>query len=83
METAVNEQVTQAERDAAVGLPHVVLLNLSDVFCNGGTCAPFVRRIVAYRDAGHLSEKLVPSLAPLLVEKVKALLAKDTLTIQH
>jgi peptidoglycan/LPS O-acetylase OafA/YrhL len=83
MEAAVDERVTQAERDAAVGLPHVVLLNLSDVFCDGGTCAPFVRGVVAYRDAGHLSEKLVLSLTPLLEEKVKALLSKDISTIQH
>jgi len=51
------------------------LLDLTDVYCPEAVCRSVIGGVTVYRDAHHLSEAFAISLAPVLGERLDALLA--------
>jgi len=74
---ALNEGVFRAEQEAAAGLRHVHVLDLTDLFCDGGVCPPVKNGIIVYRDNSHISEPFARSLAPVLGDRLAPLISNS------
>jgi peptidoglycan/LPS O-acetylase OafA/YrhL len=61
---ALNDGVFLAEQEAASGLRHVHILDLSDLFCDGPVCPPTKNGLIIYSDDNHMSAQFARSLAP-------------------
>ncbi len=61
------------ERDAAVDLPHVRFLDLSDSVCRTDRCDPMPDTLVRYRDDNHISARFSRTLAGALIAAVDRL----------
>jgi hypothetical protein len=61
----------QATRATAGG---VGLLDMTDLLCPDGLCAPVLGNVVVYRDAHHLTRSYTLSLAPYLEERLLELI---------
>jgi hypothetical protein len=77
---AVDDAVFAVERQAAAGLRHVSLLDLSDLFCRPDRCDPVKDGMVIYRDASHMTASYVKTLAPALSERLGPLVPAAPLT---
>jgi peptidoglycan/LPS O-acetylase OafA/YrhL len=71
--SALNEGVFQAEKDAASGLSHVHILDLTDLFCDGAVCPPIKDGMIVYSDDNHISEAFSLTLAPQLSARLAPL----------
>lgn len=74
LQVVVDAKLMQAEREAAFGLHHVSIIDLSNLFCDRLTCPAIVRGVVAYYDQNHLSKNISLSLAPILSQKLALVL---------
>jgi len=72
--SALNEGVFHAEQEAASGLSHVHILDLTDMFCDGAVCPPVKDGVIVYSDDNHISEAFSLILAPRLNERLAALI---------
>lgn len=72
---ALDEGVFRAEQQAATGLAHVRVVDLSDLFCDGALCEPVKSGLVVYGDDNHISEAFARSLAPELGVRLAPLVA--------
>jgi hypothetical protein len=70
----LNDGMFRAEQDAAAGLEHVHVLDLSDMFCSGAVCPPVKNGIVVYRDESHISAPFARSVAPALLGRLVPLI---------
>jgi hypothetical protein len=64
------------QRDAVEQLdrPDVVLIDLTDVYCDARECLPVIGGVTVYRDADHLSDTFAGTLAPYLANALAPLL---------
>jgi peptidoglycan/LPS O-acetylase OafA/YrhL len=69
---ALDEAVFAAEREAAAGLAHVAVMDLSDQFCGAELCEPVRDRLLVYRDTNHLSVSFAETLAEVLGARIAA-----------
>jgi hypothetical protein len=60
---ALNEGIFHAEQEAAAGLQHVSILDLSDLFCDAALCPPMKNGLLVYSDESHISEPFARSIA--------------------
>jgi len=67
----IDDNVQQAEITAATGLPHIGLLDLTDLFCNSETCPPLNNHVVVFRDSNHLTVQFARILAPVLSQRLR------------
>jgi peptidoglycan/LPS O-acetylase OafA/YrhL len=72
--SALNEGVFHAEQEAASGLSHVHILELTDLFCDGAVCPPIKNGLIAYSDDNHISEAFSLTLVPQLSERLAPLI---------
>jgi peptidoglycan/LPS O-acetylase OafA/YrhL len=72
--SALNEGVFRAEQQAAAGLSHVHILDLTDMFCDGAVCPPVKDGTMVYRDDNHISEAFSLTLAPRLSDRLSPLI---------
>ncbi len=70
LRAAVDSQVARDVVRVASHLRGVRVVDLSDVICAGGVCAPEQDGMVVYRDADHLTAHYVASLAPALAGRL-------------
>jgi peptidoglycan/LPS O-acetylase OafA/YrhL len=77
---AVDDAVFAVERQAAAGLRHVSLLDLSDLFCGPDRCDPVKDSLVIYRDASHMTASYAKTLAPALSQRLGPLVSAAALT---
>ncbi|MGW2094182.1 acyltransferase family protein [Promicromonospora sukumoe] len=54
--------------------PDVVLIDLTDVYCDARECLPVIGGVTVYRDADHLSDTFAGTLAPYLANALAPLL---------
>ncbi|MFI8526681.1 acyltransferase family protein [Promicromonospora sukumoe] len=54
--------------------PDVVLVDLTDVYCDARECHPVIGGVTVYRDADHLSDTFAGTLAPYLANALAPLL---------
>jgi peptidoglycan/LPS O-acetylase OafA/YrhL len=73
--TALDDGVFRAEKEAAAGLSHVSVLDLSDLFCDDDVCPAIKDGLVVYRDESHLTEPFSRSLAPGLAKRLVPLIS--------
>jgi len=66
----VDDNVQQAESTAATGLPHIRVLDLTDLFCNSHTCQPLNNHVVVFSDSNHLTARFARTLAPVLSQRL-------------
>ena len=71
---AVNDGAFAAERAAAVGLPGISFLDLSDLICPGRSCPPMQHGVLVYRDDNHLTGTFAETLAPAMRARLFGLL---------
>jgi peptidoglycan/LPS O-acetylase OafA/YrhL len=71
---ALNEGIFRAEQEAAAGLPHVHVLDLSDLFCDGAVCPPMKNGLLVYRDDNHISESFARSIASAVGDRLAPLI---------
>jgi len=72
---ALDERVFRAEQQAAAGLPHVRILDLSDLFCDDAVCPPVKNGLIVYNDDSHITEAFGRSLAPTVAGRLVPLIA--------
>jgi hypothetical protein len=72
--SALNEGVFHAEEEAASGLSHVHILDLTDLFCDGTVCPPVKDGTIVYSDDNHISEAYSLVVAPRVSERLAALI---------
>jgi peptidoglycan/LPS O-acetylase OafA/YrhL len=72
--SALNEGVFHAEQEAASGLSHVRVLDLTDLFCDGPVCPPVKDGMIVYNDDNHMSEPFSLTLVPRLSERLAPLI---------
>ncbi|MFF0903944.1 UNVERIFIED_CONTAM: acyltransferase family protein [Kocuria sp. CPCC 205316] len=58
-------------------LPRVTMVDMGDLICPDGTCAPVVGNVFTYWDNNHLTVEYVRTLAPLFAERVEEALLAD------
>ncbi|MFI7743363.1 acyltransferase family protein [Kocuria rhizosphaericola] len=58
-------------------LPRVSMVDMGDLICPDGTCAPVVGNVFTYWDNNHLTVEYVRTLAPVFAERVEAALRAD------
>jgi hypothetical protein len=68
--SALNDGWFHAEEEAASGLSHVHVLDLTDLFCEGGVCPPMKDGVIVYSDDNHISEAYSLVVAPQLGERL-------------
>ena len=56
--------------------PLVSLVQFDDVFCEAQTCSPIIGHVVVYRDANHITNTFVRTLAPYLEKHILTALGK-------
>jgi peptidoglycan/LPS O-acetylase OafA/YrhL len=71
---ALNEGIFRAEQEAAAGLPHVHVLDLSDLFCDGAVCPPMKNGVLVYSDESHISEPFARSIASAVGDRLAPLI---------
>jgi hypothetical protein len=71
---ALDDGVFRAEQDAAEGLHHVSVLDLSDQFCDGPVCPPVKNGLIVYLDNSHINGKFARSIAPVLAGRILPLI---------
>jgi hypothetical protein len=71
---ALDDGIFRADQEAAGGLPHVHVLDLSDLFCNGGVCLPMINGVLVYRDDNHISEPFARSIALAVGDRIAPLI---------
>jgi hypothetical protein len=71
--SALNEGVFHAEQEAASGLSHVRILDLTDLFCDGAACPTIKDGMIVYSDDNHISEAFSLTLAPRLGDRLAPL----------
>lgn len=54
--------------------PDVVLIDLTDVYCDARECLPVIGGVTVYRDADHLSDTFAGTLAPYVANALAPLL---------
>jgi peptidoglycan/LPS O-acetylase OafA/YrhL len=74
-EKAFDDGYFRAEQQAAAGLPHVRILDLSDLFCDGAVCPPVKNGLIVYSDDSHITQAFARSLAPAVADRLVPLLA--------
>jgi peptidoglycan/LPS O-acetylase OafA/YrhL len=74
----LDDAVFEAEREAAEGLGHITLMDLSDQFCDAGQCEPVRNGVVVYRDSNHLTVAFSESLSEVLGDRVAPLIASSS-----
>jgi hypothetical protein len=72
---ALNEGMFRAEQEAAAGLPHVHVLDLSDLFCDGAVCPPMKNGMLVYSDESHISRRFAQSIASTVGDRLAALIS--------
>lgn len=75
----VRSDVLTAEdplREAAAQRESVTLLDFTDVFCDGESCAPVVGGANVYRDQDHLTVTFADTLAPWYTEAIRQRLSE-------
>lgn len=73
---ALNEGIFHAEQEAAEGLQHVSILDLSDFFCDGAVCPPMKNGLLVYSDESHISEPFARSIAPAVGDRLAPLVSE-------
>jgi peptidoglycan/LPS O-acetylase OafA/YrhL len=73
--SALNEGVFHAEQEAAAGLSHVHILDLTDLFCDGAVCPTMKDGMIVYNDDNHISEPFSLTLAPRLSDRLTPLIS--------
>jgi len=76
---ALNEGVFRAEQAAAAGLPHVHVVDLTDLFCDGAVCPPVKNGLIVYGDESHISVPFARSLAAVLAGRLVPLISNTGL----
>lgn len=74
MRTAVESAVRAAESLAASSVPAAHVIDLTDEFCNGGTCSTTLSGVVLYRDSNHITNAAAKLIEPILDQKLSAIL---------
>ena len=69
---ALNPEVFAAEQRAAVGLPGVQVLDLTDAVCPAPICPAMHRTMIVYRDRTHLTGTFARSLAPTIEARLRS-----------
>ena len=72
---ALDDAVFEAEREAAEGLSHISLIDLSDQFCSAELCEPMRDRVVVYRDGNHITVAFSESLSKVLAGRIASLIS--------
>lgn len=72
--SALNEGVFRAEQQAASGLTHVRILDLTDMFCTGNVCPPVKNGVMVYSDDNHISEAFSLTLTSGLSDRLAPLI---------
>jgi hypothetical protein len=72
--SALNEGVFRAEQEAASGLSHVRILDLTDLFCDGAVCPTVKDGMIVYNDDNHISEPFSLTLTPRLGDRLAQLI---------
>ena len=72
--SALNDGVFHAEQEAAAGLSHVHIVELTDLFCDGAVCPPIKNGLIVYSDDNHISEAFSLTLVPQLSERLAPLI---------
>ncbi|MGD0480553.1 MAG: acyltransferase family protein [Terracidiphilus sp.] len=72
---ALNEGIFRAEQEAAAGLPHVHVLDLSDLFCDGAVCPPMKNGVLVYSDESHISGPFARSIASAVGDRLAPLIS--------
>jgi len=74
---ALNEQIFRAEQEAAAGLQHVRVLDLSDLFCDATLCPPMKNGLLVYSDESHMSEPFARSIAASVGDRLAPLISDN------
>jgi hypothetical protein len=78
---AVDSEAFAAEQRAARSLPHVSLVDFTDLFCESTEC-PLVRdSMVVYSDDNHLTATYARSLAPAMTGRLASLMGIERTAI--
>jgi len=72
---ALNEGIFRAEQEASAGLPHVHVLDLSDLFCDGAVCPPMKNGVLVYSDESHISGPFARSIASAVGDRLAPLIS--------
>ena len=72
---ALNPRVFEAEQRAALGLPGVQFLDMTDQVCPDPVCSPMHQTLIVYRDGLHLTGAFARTLAPAISARLRAVLA--------
>ena len=72
---ALNEGVFRAEQAAAAGLPHVHVVDLSDLFCDGAVCPPVKNGLIVYGDDSHITVSFARSIAAVVAGRLGPLIS--------
>ena len=72
---ALSDGVFRAEQEAAAGLSHVQVLDLSDLFCDAAICPAVKNGLIVYRDDSHITAQFAASLAPALAGRLEPLIS--------
>jgi peptidoglycan/LPS O-acetylase OafA/YrhL len=72
LEDAISWPARAAQDDAARGLRHIALVDMTDRFCERGRCSAIVRGAVAYRDDDHITATFSRNEAPVLGARIDA-----------
>ena len=68
---ALDPRVFEAEQRAAVGLPGVQLLDMTDEVCPTPACPAVRETMIVYRDRTHLTGTFARSLAPVIEARLR------------
>jgi peptidoglycan/LPS O-acetylase OafA/YrhL len=76
---ALDEGVFRAEQEAAAGLRHVSVLDLSDLFCDSVVCPPEKNGLIVYGDESHITGSFARSLAAAVAHRLVPLISNTGL----
>lgn len=77
-ERSLNHHAVQAQTDAARGMQHVVLVDMNDRICPSRRCQVVQRGAIVYRDGDHLTATFSEREAPVLGERIRAVVPRLT-----
>jgi hypothetical protein len=67
---AIREDVFQASKEAAAGLPRVSWLDLTDDFCSPAVCPAVLNGIIVYGQPGHIAQRFARTLADTIAPRI-------------
>lgn len=56
--------------EAVERVPGAELLDLTDLFCDGGVCEPVIGNVIVYRDATHVTSTYAMTMAPAIYSRI-------------